>query len=434
MKTIPISKIKKVHFIGIGGIGVSALARFMIHDGKKVSGSDINPSPIIAELRKAGAKIFIGHKEKNLGGADFVVHTTAISPKNPELTEAKKRGLPVFSYPQMLGFTSRDKFTIAVSGAHGKTTTTAMIGAILKTAGLDPTIIVGSLLKKPRSNFIPGRGKHLVVEACEYRKAFLNLDPKIIVITNIDNDHLDYYKNFNAIIAAFSEFVLKLGEKDFVVCDPSARAVKQAVKNARCQIIDYQKFPVDFKLGVHGEHNVNNAKAALAVADILGIKKTAAKNALRKFTGTWRRFEHRGKTRGGALVFDDYAHHPTEIRATLGAARFRFPKKRIVCVFQPHLFSRTKLLLDQFASSFGDADLIIIPDIYAAREKDDGQTHSGHLIQKVQKHHPGVMYVPSLTSISEFLGQNIRKSDIIITMGAGDIYQVANRLVNHKFQ
>ena len=242
MKNIDLSKIKKAHFVGIGGIGVSAIARMMLAEGKIVSGSDVSDSSIIAELGKLGAKFFLGHSAENISSdVDLIVYTPAVAADNPELKKAVDLGMPTFSYPEMLGLISKNKHTIAVSGAHGKTTTTAMIAKIIIDAGKDPTVIVGSLLKDQGSNFVAGKSEYFVVEACEYKKSFLNLNPKIIVITNIDNDHLDYYGNLENIKKAFGEFAAKLPEDGYLICDSSDKNLKEIIKSVKSEIIDYTK-------------------------------------------------------------------------------------------------------------------------------------------------------------------------------------------------
>lgn len=432
MKNIDLSKIKKVHFVGIGGIGVSAIARMMIAEGKEVSGSDMFPSAIIDELKKLGAKIFLGHSAENIAqDVDLIVHTPAVDFENPELKKGKKLKIPILSYPEMLGLISKDKYTIAISGAHGKTTATAMISKILIDAGLDPTIIVGSLLKDQNSNFVDGKGNHFVVEACEYKKSFLNLNPKIIVITNIDNDHLDYYKNLNNIKKAFAKFAGKLGKNDFLICDKNDKNLLTVIKKVKCKIIDYSKIKAKFNLKIPGEHNVKNAKAAMAVAKILKINPLISLRALNNFTGTWRRFEYKGKTNNGVLVYDDYAHHPTEIKATLKAAK-EFLKSKIWCVFQPHLYSRTKLLLNDFGKSFDDADEIILADIYAAREKKDKSVNSEILADKIIKKGGKAVWMKSFDDIVAFLDKSAKNGDVVITMGAGDIFKVGEKLLNNQ--
>jgi UDP-N-acetylmuramate--alanine ligase len=427
--------IKKVHFIGIGGIGVSAIARMMLMEGKKVSGSDRDDSRIIRELKKLGAKIYKGHHAKNVQRParhkpDLVVYTTAIDSANPELKKAKKLKIPTLSYPEILGLISKDKYTIAISGAHGKTTTTAMIAEILIDAKFDPNVIIGSLLKKQKSNFIAGKSKYFICEACEYKRAFLNLNPKIIVITNIDNDHLDYYKNLKNIQKAFSQFVSKLGKNDFLVYNSQDKNSLPVAKKAKCKIVDYSKIGKDFKGKIPGEHNIKNAQAALAVAKILKIKRENALKSLENFSGTWRRFEYKGKTKNGVLIYDDYAHHPTEIKATLRAGREFFGKRKIWCVFQPHLYSRTKILLEDFARSFRDADEVIITDIYAAREKNDKSIHAKSLGEKIKRYNKNVLYLKKFADIEKFLKKKAKDGDVIMTMGAGDIFKIGENLLN----
>ena len=432
MKDIDLSKIKKAHFAGIGGIGVSAIARMMLAEGKIVSGSDISDSMIIDELRKLGAKIFLGHNADNVADdVDLIVYTPAVTADNPELKKAAEMGMPMLSYPEMLGLISKNKYTIAISGAHGKTTTTAMIAKILIDAGLDPTVIVGSLLKDQGSNFVAGKSEYFVVEACEYKKSFLNLNPKIIVITNIDNDHLDYYGNLENIKKAFGEFAAKLPKEGYLVCDPNDENLKDIIKEAKFKIIDYTKVNNNFNLKIPGEHNIKNAQAAIVAAEILGVYSKKAENSLESFEGAWRRFEFKGETKNGVLVYDDYGHHPTEIKATLKGARELYPKNKIITVFQPHLYSRTKFLFGDFGKSFGDADEIILADIYAAREPKDESINSRMLAEEITKNGGKTRYMESFDKIAGFLAENARKGDIVITMGAGDIFKVGEDLLNN---
>jgi len=398
--------------------------------GKKtVSGSDIARSEITKALEKIGAKIYYRHSGKNLKAADLVVYSPAVAENNPELIKARKLGIRTFSYPEMLGAISKDKYTIAVSGAHGKTTTTAMVGMMLRDAKLDPTIIVGSLLREEKSNFVAGRSKYFVVEACEYKRSFLNINPKIAIITNIDNDHLDYYKSVKNIQKAFGEFAAKLGKDGYLICNPNGKYMKPVVKIAKCEIIDYTKLPRDFKLKVIGEHNLDNAQAAFAVGKMLGIRENTIRKSLENFSGTWRRFEYKGKTKNGVLVYDDYGHHPAEIKATLKAVREAFANKKIFCVFQPHLYSRTKLLMNDFAKSFNDADAVIVMDIYAAREKNDG-TSSADLVKKTQKYHKNARYAENFSKAAKILIAETKKGDLVITMGAGDVYKIGEQFTS----
>ena len=430
MKNVDLIKIKKAHFVGIGGVGVSAIARMMLAEGKIVGGSDVSDSAIIDELRKLGANIFLGHSADNIADdVDLVVYTPAVTVDNPELKKATELGIPMLSSPEMLGLISKDKYTIAVSGAHGKTTTTAMIAKILIDAKKDPTVIVGSLLKDHKSNFVAGKSGYFVVEACEYKKSFLNLNPKIIIITNIDNDHLDYYGNLENIKKAFGEFAAKLPEDGYLICDPNDKNLKEIVENVKCKIIDYTKIDNNFNLKIPGEHNMKNAQAAMAATEILGVDFKKVENSLESFEGTWRRFEFKGETKNGVFVYDDYGHHPTEIKATLKGAREFFGGKKIWCVFQPHLYSRTKLLFDDFGKSFGDADEIILADIYAAREPKDEGINSKMLAEEITKNGGRARYMESFEKITDFLAENAKKGDVVITMGAGDIFKIGENLL-----
>jgi UDP-N-acetylmuramate--alanine ligase len=468
---------KKVHFIGIGGIGISAIARMLISDGKSVSGSDSSESEIIESLKKLGADIKVGHNAKNLPkDADLVIYTVAISKENPEFLEAQKRKIKMLTYAEALHEISKDKFTIAVSGTHGKTTTTAMIAKILIDAGFDPTVIVGSLIKSPevspqgakwgevspreglmsenfskespskaketplknfQTNFIAGKSKYFVVEACEYKRSFLNIEPTIVAITNIDNDHLDYYKDIKDIQSAFNEFSKKAPEKGFVVCNPEDKNIAGAISGVSAKIVNWADFKTDkLKLKVPGEHNKKDASVALAVAHLLGIDKKKVEKSLESFSGTWRRFEYKGETKDGVIVYEDYAHHPTEIKATLKGAREMFPKNRIVVVFQPHLFSRTKLLLHDFARAFKDVDEIILAPIYPAREAFDPTISSEILAEEIKKSfchsREGGNPVSSFGSFSEIeneLRSRLKKGDILITMGAGEAYKIGENIL-----
>lgn len=431
MSQFTLEKIKKVHFIGIGGIGVSAIAKMMLLAGKDVSGSDQSESPITIELVQAGAKVFLTHNSNHLADdVDLVVYTIAIPDSNPELAKAKELGLDVMSYPEVIGAISEQKKTIAIAGTHGKTTTTAMLAEIVLKAGLDPTVVVGSILKNQQSNFIAGRGDLFIVEACEYRRSFLNLTPEILIITNIDVDHLDYYQDLADIQKAFSSLVAKVPANGFIICQPNNEAIKPVLTTARGQIIDYsQSVITDAVLKTPGEHNIANAQAATAAASVLDIKKEEIQNALSNFGGTWRRFEFKGQTKKGALVYDDYAHHPTEIKATLQTARQLAGSKKIIVVFQPHLYSRTKLLLTNFADSFTDADLVMVAPIYAARETKDESISSTKLAEAIVDKGINALAIDDFSTIEEGLRVRSNEGDLIVIMGAGDIGQMANGLV-----
>src|SRR3989344_4689441 len=436
MTFLDLDKIKKVHFVGIGGIGISAIARMMLLEGKEVSGSDRELSSVTEELSKLGARIYDKHSDSNiLSDIDLVVYSIAVPEDNPELKVALSFSIPLMSYPEILGLVSKNKYTIAVSGTHGKTTTTAMIAKVFVEAKKDPTVIVGSFLKDKKSNFIAGKSRYFVVEACEYRRSFLNLSPRILVITNIDNDHLDYYGDLDGVVKAFREFAEKLTADDFLVCNASDKNIKQILPNLRCEIVDYAEVSKNLvsklSLKIPGKHNVENAKAVLAVSNILGINGDIAVSALNDFSGTWRRFEYKGKTASGAFVYDDYGHHPTEIKATLQGAREMFKENKIIVVFQPHLYSRTKILLDDFAKSFYLANEVILAPIYAARETSDPMISSEILAKEISKNN-AITRVKSMNNFREieaYLLSELKKDDVLITMGAGEANKISDKLV-----
>jgi len=428
---IELNKIKNIHFIGIGGIGISAIARMFLLEAKIVSGSDQSRSLATDELKKLGAKIKFTQQATNIPkNCQLVIYTKAIADTNPELVEAKKRRLPALTYPQALGLVSATKYTVAVAGTHGKTTTTAMLAQIALEAKLVPTVIVGSFLlnpgKKTRTNFIAGQGKLFITEACEYKRSFLDLSPQVVIITNIDADHLDYYQDLKAIQKAFAELVAKIPKTGFLICDPHDLKVKPAIKKAKCQIIDYRQESVrNLKLLIPGVHNLANAQASLATAKILNIKKSIAILALNNFQGTWRRFEYKGQTKKGALVYDDYAHHPTEIRATiLGARELMNTRKmtgRLIIAFQPHLYSRTKALVKDFAQALASADLVFVTKIYAAREAFDPKVKESDLVALISKRKTASFFVPDFKQLKSLILAEAQAGDLVIVMGAGDI-------------
>jgi len=431
---IDLAKVNKVHFIGIGGIGVSAIARMMLLEGKIVSGSDGSASEITGELEKLGARFFAGQKTGQVPkDADLVIYTIAITEGNPEFIDAKKYGLSMITYPEALGLISKQKYTIAISGTHGKTTTTAMIAKILLEAKEDPTVVVGSLLKdgaQGKSNFIAGKGKYFVAEACEYRRSFLNLNPSVLVITNIDNDHLDYYKDMDDIVSAFREMAMKVPRTGFVVCDIKNKRVSEAVEGINAKVVDYMDFfEKDLPLKIPGRHNKLDAAAALSVAHVLGLQKKTTENSLKGFSGTWRRFEYKGETKNGVIVYDDYGHHPTEIKATLSGAREFFGNKKIIVVFQPHLYSRTKLLLEEFAGAFKNSDQVLLAPIYAAREPIDNSISSDILAERIRKVGIEAKSFPNFEEIESFILENAKSGDVVMTIGAGDVYKIGEMII-----
>ncbi len=429
MKDNLFKKYKKIHFIGIGGIGVSALARMMILIGKRVIGSDQSNSLVTQKIEELGGKILIGHQTSNLlEDTDLLIYSPAINKDNPELIKAKKLNIPCYSYPQALGLISKKKYTIAISGTHGKTTTTAMLADIFIQAEKDPTVVVGSFLNKQKENFILGQSRYFIVEACEYKKSFLKLRPNILIITNIEADHLDYYGRLNKIIKAFAKLIKKVPEDGYIIANLNDENIQQALKIAKskAKIIDYSENDLKIKLKIPGKHNLANAQAGFCAAQALGINQKYILEALKEFSGTWRRFEYKGKTEQKALIYTDYAHHPTEIKATLAAAREKYPDKKIIAVFQPHLYSRTKLLLNDFAQSFDQIDKIIVTDIYAAREKIDKSIHSQDLVEKIGEK---AEYISDFDEIVEKVNKQADENTLILILGAGDIYLLADKLV-----
>ncbi len=397
---------KKYHFIGIGGIGVSAIARMLHLRGKIVAGSDSSQSEITDDLKKLGIKIFIGQKAENLEtDTEMIVYSVAIKEDDPEILEAEKRGLICLSYPQFLGELSKEMFTIAISGTHGKTTTTAMIGHILRKAGLDPTVVVGSKILGENSNFLAGKSKYLVVEACEYKRSFLNLSPSTLVITNIEADHLDYYKDLEDIKSAFEEMKNKVPKTGFVVKEE-----------------DYKKVKTDFDLLVPGKHNILDAQAAIKTAELLGIPQEKSKEFLKDFKGTWRRLEYKGE-KDGNVFYDDYAHHPTEISASLHALREKYSDRKLICIFEPHQQSRTKSFFDDFVNALKIADQVFIAPILVTREIDDGKTTNKILSEAINKFVPAFS-VENPEELKICLQKiNSSKPLCIVLMGAGNIYK-----------
>lgn len=408
----------KIHFIGIGGIGVSALAQYYLQKGHQIFGSDLARSELTDALAKKGMKIIIGQKAENISlDLDMVIYSPAVKPENPEFQEVVRLSLTTKSYPEALGELTRQFTTIAISGSHGKSTTTAMTALILIKAGIDPTVIVGTKLKEfGNSNFRMGKSKYLVIEACEYDGSFLEYSPNIAVITNVDKEHLDYFKTFANVKKAFKDFAKKVPADGFLVTQKNL-PVKDAKK---------------LKLQVPGQHNVSNALAALAVARHLGVKDDVSFKALSEFTGTWRRFETKQSTINNKqlTIVSDYGHHPTEVAATLKAAREKFGKKKIWCIFQPHQKQRTYYLFKDFVALFKKVkiDQIIITDIYdvAGREEKNinEKVDSQMLVRKINK--KNVRYLP-MDIAEAYVHSEIKNGEVLIIMGAGDIYKLYDK-------
>lgn len=446
-----------VHFIGIGGISMSGLAEILLFNGYKVSGSDIKDSPILDRLRRKGALIYIGHKSENIEGADLIVFTSAISNDNPEYIHAINTGIPTIDRAAFLGQIMRGyENSIAVAGSHGKTTTTGMLALILNNSTLSPTILLGGELDQIGGNVKIGNGSYFLTEACEYKRNFLKFFPKVGIILNIEEDHLDYFKDINDIIDTFSDFAALIPNDGYLIINNDDEKSQQIIEKAKCNIITFginnkshfqgkditfteDGFPgfnliinngknYEITLKVPGKHNVYNALAAIAAAYVCNIPIENILNSIQSFTGTHRRFERKGII-NGIRIIDDYAHHPTEIKATLKAAK-KITPNRVWCVFQPHTYTRTKALLDDFANSFFDADKVIVTDIYAAREKDTGLIHSTDLVKLLQDKELDAVYINNFEQIADFIMQNAEKDDIVITMGAGNIYNVADILLS----
>lgn len=456
-----LKEIKKVYFVGIGGIGVSALAKMMLLLGKKVVGSDLSFSEITNDLEKKGAKIFIGHQKENLDKrTDLLIYSPAVPENNPERMVAKELNIQEISYPEFLGELSKDYFAIAVSGTNGKTTTTAMLGLILEKAGLDPTVIVGSEVKSfPEGNFRLGKSRYLVVEGCEWNAHMLKLHPQIIVLTNLEEDHLDYYKDLDDIIFHFQKYIDRLPKDGKLILnndDQNLRpkllakneVIKYGIKNlaemmagkievdAGCQKFDLiiGAKVCQIKLKIPGLFNVYNALAAATAAFKLGVKPEIIKETLENYTGAWRRFETRSLVINNLSldIISDYAHHPTAIQGTIKAAKEFYPGRRLFVVFQPHHHNRTKTLFNDFIKSFDLADIVIIPEIYgvAGRElKADENVSSKDLVKEVvERTHKKIIYAKDLIETKKIILENIQDDDVLLIMGAGDIYKVAEEL------
>lgn len=435
---------------------MNGIAIILLGMGYKVSGSDLKPSAVTERLAELGATCYIGHSGENLGNAELVVASTAIPPDNEELVEAKVRGLPVVHRSEMLAWLMKRQKGIAVAGAHGKTTTTSMVALVLEKNDIQPTIVIGGELTEIGGNAKLGRGEYLVAEADESDGSFLKLDPFIEVITNIEDDHLDYYKTMENILAAFREFLAKVPENGLaVVCldDPRLRELLDdfnrpyetyALENPEADYmfknirlngnvtagdVYYQGAYIGtLRLKVHGRHNLSNALAVVAVGRFIGLDFDAIASVLENFTGAGRRFQLTGEV-NGIRVIDDYAHHPTEIKATLKAA-VQVKTGRVVSVFQPHRYSRTAILGERFGEAFADADIIIISDLYSAGEHPIEGISAETIISAIERHDGReVIYLPTKTDIVNFLVPTVRPGDMVLTMGAGDIWNAGVELV-----
>ncbi len=449
-----------VHLVGIGGSGLSAIARLLKESGYNVTGSDRAFTSFVADLQAIGVTVYIGHHPRNIQGADWVIRSSAIPDNNPEVQAALKAGLPVYKRADFLGKLMENHVGIAVAGTHGKTTTTAMVAFVLSELGRDPSFIVGGVLSNYGVNARAGRGTPFVIEADEYDRMFLGLKPHIEVVTNVEHDHPDNYPTYQEIFSAFESFVNLLPPDGILIAcsedDGSATLLGHARREGR-NVIAYNiqseatvnspqwmqarflhpnsRGGFDFEainnftdqesaqvsLQIPGEHNVRNALATLAVAGSMGLSIRETAGVLADYKGTARRFEIRGEKKG-VVVIDDYAHHPTEIKATLAAARARYPQRRIWAVWQPHTYSRTQTLFNEFTKAFGDADEVIVTEIYAAREAK--QAFSAEAVVKAMSQ-ASVHFLPTLKEATDYLIQQLHSNDVLLVLSAGDADQIS---------
>lgn len=467
MYNIDFSKPISIHFIGIGGISMSGLAEILADRSFTVSGSDTKQSPLTESLERKGVTVYYGQNASNITDSmQLIVYTAAIREDNPELMAAKARKIPCMTRAELLGQIMKNyKLPIAISGTHGKTTTTSMVSEILLAADMDPTLSIGGILKSINGNIRIGNSPYFVTEACEYTNSFLSFFPKIGLILNVEEDHMDFFRDIEQIRDSFHRFAKLLPKDGTLIINGDIKGIDTIISDLECDIITYgtspefDYFPKDITydtlarpsytlcrspkasgtkacseeaagkitLGVTGQHNVLNSLAAIALADLLDISFETVKSALLSFHGTDRRFELKGKL-GEITVLDDYAHHPTEIKATLQAAE-KYPHKDIWCVFQPHTYTRTKAFLSDFASSLSLADHVVLTDIFAAREKNTIGISSLDLLRELEKLGTDCRYFPSFDEIENFLLENCSQGDLLITMGAGDVVNIGEKLL-----
>ncbi len=446
------SSIKKIHFVGIGGIGMSGIAEILLDQGFRVSGSDRALSEVTERLRQLGATVVEGHRAENIGSdVDALVYSSAVAPDNPELVEAQRRKIPVIRRAEMLAEVMRLKYGIGIAGTHGKTTTTSMVSLVLMEGGRDPTVIVGGKLHGlGGTNARLGRGDFIVVEADEFDRSFLSITPTVAVLTTLETDHLDCYRDLEDIKGAFIQFANKVPFYGFVVlcldepalqdimphlnrkkiltyglnpqADLQAWDIRPRENMTRFVVVHHDKELGEVTLQIPGQHNVQNALAAIAVGLELGVPFDKVKTGIEKFTGVYRRWEKKGEA-GGIAVYDDYAHHPTECKATLSGIKAGW-RRRVLCVFQPHLYSRTRDFYEEFGKAFLLSDVLIVTDVYPAREEPI-QGVTGELIANAAKQygHKEVHYVPAKKDVPATLARIAKPNDIVVTMGAGDIWK-----------
>ncbi|MFK7844253.1 MAG: UDP-N-acetylmuramate--L-alanine ligase [Rhodothermales bacterium] len=450
-----LGRIRRVHMVGIGGIGMSSIAEVLLHRGYNISGSDLSKSDITTHLESLGATIYEGHDASHIAGADVVVHSSAIkADENPETLEAEKNRIPLIPRSVMLGELMRMKFGIGIAGTHGKTTTTTMTGLVVTEGGFDPTIIVGGKVASFGSNAVAGEGDIIVIEADEYDRTFLRLTPSLAVITNVEVDHLDIYEDLDDIKGAFIEYANRVpffGAAIVCLDDPNVQSIishidrrirtygtsRQAeIRAEHIQPIGLQtRFDVflendklgEVVLNAPGKYNVYNALAAIAVGIELDMSFESIKSGLNKYTGVNRRFQLIGE-KDGITVIDDYAHHPTEVRATLGAASAGWPDRRIIAVFQPHLYSRTRDCKEDFARAFFDADVLVVTEIFGAREAPIPGIEGKMLADLAAQYgHRSVHFVKDLEDLAEYLKGIVQPGDAVLTLGAGNIWRYSRK-------
>ena len=457
MYTIDFQKPIHVHFIGIGGISMSGLAEILLNRHFTVTGSDMQASDMTKHLEETGAKVVIGQKAENItDDIDLVVYTAAIHESNEEFAAAKNKGVPMMTRAALLGqIMANFAKSIAVAGTHGKTTTTSMLTHILLQADTDPTVSVGGMLDRIGGNIRVGHSDLFLTEACEYTNSFLHFFPKISVILNIEEDHLDFFKDLEDIRHSFHQFAELLPEDGTLIINAEIKDYAEIYEGLSCNVVTYGtngcfdysaknitydenghvafdlfrrgEYADHIQLSVTGDHNVSNALSAIAVADILGLSIDITKRGLLSFTGTDRRFEYKGEF-NGVTVIDDYAHHPTEILATLKAAQHSLHNS-VWCVFQPHTYTRTKAFFHEFAEALSHADHLVLADIFAARETDTLGISSADLAKETEKLGTDTHYFPSFAQIEAFLKENCRPGDLLITMGAGDVVTIGENLL-----
>lgn len=450
---------EQIHFIGIGGTGLSAIAKVLLEQGAQVSGSDLHPSPLFESVKESGGSVFLGHRAENIQGADLVIRSSAIPDQNPEVQAALAAGIPVLKRSQFLGRLTAGKAVLAVAGSHGKTTTTSMLVWILSDLGLDPSFIVGGVVNDLNTNARAGKSDYFVIEADEYDYMFLGLEPRYAAVTNVEHDHPDIFPTPEAFEDAFRKFVANLEpEGTLILCaeNPGAMRLADALSSDQKlktyglhnSDLDYSAHDLvvndeagmDFEIRIKdtgseislpvsiqipGEHNVLNALAAFALADRLGIDRAEIARSLGRFTGSGRRFEIRGEV-DGVLLVDDYAHHPTEIRATLSAARKSFPERYIRAVWQPHTYSRTVTLFNDFTSAFRDADQVLVLDVYEAREAEPEDFQIVDLVNAIQ--HDNVLFVPDGDQAAAYLENELGAGDMLMIFTAGDAIEINDRV------